>query len=99
MIIKNKKEVKMNNFKKFSFILFLTLLIFLSGCGKKNVQDNFNAEIKLTPSKIPPSDQEIIKLENGYEITTRMALLIDQKCEADGLKGGDTGSGYGCVAK
>ena len=90
---------------KFIWIFFV-LLIFLTACSSKNLSQSNDintvkktpTETKLTPSAVPPTPEEIVKLKNGYQITSAMKLVIDQRCAANGAKGGDTGSGYGCVA-
>ena len=89
--------------KNISIILILFFLIFIFGCGKKQNEvvqpvPEASGEVQLTPSAVPPTEEELVTLENGYQITTGLKLKIDQRCEASGLKGGDTGSGYGCVA-
>lgn len=90
---------------KFVWIFFV-LLIFLTACSSKNLNQSKDtntvkpipSEIKLTPSVVPPTPEEIVNLKNGYQITSAMKLVIDQRCAAAGAKGGDTGNGYGCVA-
>lgn len=94
------------NLKNIGIIFILLIIIFTSGCSKdnENAQDTAPSvkpapnELKLTPSTVPPTEQEIVKLSNGYQITSGLKTVIDQRCEASGLRGGDTGSGYGCVA-
>lgn len=97
----------MRKIKIFNIFLLLILIVFIVGCksqkpavseqNKPSAQTPAN-EIKLTPSTVPPAQQELIQLKNGYQITSGMKLVIDQRCAANGLKGGDTGNGYGCVA-
>jgi hypothetical protein len=97
----------MSKIKFFSIFLLLVLVAFVIGCKSKepavNNQNQPSArsptdEIKLVPSVVPPTAQEIIQLKNGYQITSQMKLVIDQRCAENGAKGGDTGNGYGCVA-
>ena len=94
----------MNNLRNFGILFILLVVMLLSGCQSKN--DGTTApsvkpaenEIKITPSSVPPTEQEIVTLSNGHQITLGLKIVIDQRCEAAGLRGGDTGSGYGCVA-
>ena len=88
--------------KKARIIIFISLLVilFMTGCSKEEEQVTSPpaGEINLPQSAVPPVEAEIVNLENGHQITTSLKLVIDQKCASYGLKGGDTGSGYGCVA-
>lgn len=93
--------------KFFVLVLALSFIVFIIGCTNKgSVTDEqgkslaqlANDEVKLTPSTAPPTNEEIINLKNGYQITSAMKLVIEKRCQWNGLKGGDTGAGYGCVA-
>ena len=89
---------------KYLIFIFAILLLLIFGCTKKINTENqptqkIQQDIILPLSKVPPTDYEILKLRNGYKITTGMATLINKKCEENGLMGGDTGNGYGCLPK
>lgn len=93
--------------KFFRMVLVLSLIGFVIGCTNKELVTDEQGkslaqlgddEIKLTPSTAPPTNDEIINLENGYQITSAMKLVIDKRCQSNDLKGGDTGAGYGCIA-
>lgn len=90
----------------FGFIFINILLI--NACQKETIPQQEPIEEGVpetveeptfTQSAIPPREDEIIQLSNGYSVTLRMKEIVDARCREWGpdFQGGDTGSGYGCI--